>query len=262
MQTIKLYSLEDHINNVEKTEPYIIVGHPCPELLFWEEEGYPVLAELSHLQGLSEEATAEVLCKEPAVPQYKNVCIRADWLPQSYLRRIWYRHRGEPVWIADTERLVIRESVAADGAAFQKLYEDAACRQFLEKLPVAEESLEEYQQYITNYAQNQYAFFEYGMWSVVEKNSGRVIGRMGLEDQVMSDGREGIGLGYALLPEYRGAGYTLEACTAILEYARECGYAREILVKTDSQNIVSRKIFEKLKQCDIIPLYLCETETT
>lgn len=254
MQEIKLYTLEEQIHNIEKKAPYIIVGAPCPELRLREEKGYPVLAELSHLQGLSEEAVADALCKEPAVGQYKHICIRADWLPQAYLRRIWCRHLGEPVLIAETRRLVIRESVAADGEAFKALYGDAACRRFLEQLPLEEESLEAYQQYITNYARNQYGFFEYGMWSVVEKKSGRVIGRMGLENQTLADGREGVGLGYALLPEYRGAGYALEACRAILEYGKECDYAREILVKIDSQNQASRKMVEKLMEYDIIPL--------
>ena len=87
-------------------------------MLELQEKGHCVLAELKYLQGLSDEEVAEALCKEDAVIQYKNVCINAGQLSQAYLRRIWCKHVEEPVLIAETERLIIRESVEADAETF------------------------------------------------------------------------------------------------------------------------------------------------
>jgi len=249
MQKIKLSRLENHPeNHIEGTSemPYVIVGEPCVELYRLQQEGYCVIAELSYLQGFSEEEVAEALGKEEAVFQYTNVCIDAEELPQAYLRRIWHRHKDEPVLIAETDRLIVRESVSEDAEAFLELYADKLCRRYLEAPPVAlngvrEHDLEEYRRYIVQYQQGQYGFYEYGMWSVVEKASGRCIGRVGLEMQ-----GEKLCLGYALLPQYRGKGYATEACMAVLDYCKECGYAEEVFVNISAENSASKKVYEKV----------------
>lgn len=247
MSDITLYKPENFIDE-KKNEPYVIVGAPCDRLLELQNAGYCVLAELVHLQGLSDEEVAEALCREEAVTRYTNVCIDAGALSQGYLRRIWCRHRKIPVVVAETERLLIRESVEDDGEAFWKLYQDPACQEFLEALPVEEQSVEAYRRYIAQYKSGQYAFYEYGMWSAIEKVSGRCIGRAGLEQQNLPEGNLGLGLGYALLPEYRGKGYATEACQAILEYCRECDYADEVYVMVGEANDASRKVYRKLKE--------------
>lgn len=294
--------------------PQIIVGPPCEELRELQAAGCCVLAELAHLQGMSEEAVAEALCKEEAVPQFENVCIHAGELPQAYLRRIWCKAQGQPVLIAETGRLLIRESMQEDAAAFLELYEDNECRKYLEAPPVTVDAqsvigqnglgqkgsgwqeavfkdnrsqlMDAYRRYIAEYCEGQYAFYEYGMWTVVEKESGAVVGRAGLELQECagekpelqdcigerpelqgcagekpelqecteagleptSQSEPSISLGYAVLPKFRGKGYAAEACAAILEYCRECGYADKVIVKIDAENAASRKVFEKLKE--------------
>ena len=225
----------------------VIIGAPSEELLTLEREGKLVLCELKHLQGKSEAEIEEALQKEPAVWLYKHICIDASTLPEEYFERIWYRHKGEPVVIKETERLLIRESIPGDAESFKLLYEDEDVRRFLE-VP----SVEDYKAYIEQYAKNQYEFYEYGMWSVVEKGSGKVIGRMGLELQEISTGDEKIALGYALLPKYRGFGYAYEACMAILEYCKACGYATEVFVKIDDENVTSSGLFQRLSKQNVI----------
>ena len=314
MQEIMLCRLENWMEESKKGNmPCVIVGTPCVRLQKLQEAGYCVLAELSHLQGLDEEAVAEALCREEAVQQFENVCIDAAELPQAYLRRIWCKAQGRPVLIAETERLVIRESITEDAAAFMELYQDEECRKYLEMPPVNEEGRKEqemsqgdeesreypeilpvdqtcregvkaYQRYLEDYQKGQYAFFEYGMWTLVEKTSGAVIGRAGLEQQENAGGpgadwssREkqesnidsGIGkkangdatgavlsLGYALLPQFRGKGYAVEACRAILEYCKECEYADKVYVTVDEENMASRKVFGKLREHSCVELEL------
>lgn len=236
MQKIKRCSVLDSIK-----EPCVIVGEPGDALLQLQKEGHLVLCELTHLQGKSEAEIEEALQKEEAVWQYEHICIDANALPEEYFERIWYRHRKEPVIIAETERLLIRESIPEDAPAFAKLYADEEVRKFVEVPDV-----EDYKEYIEQYVKNQYGFYEYGMWSVLEKKSGKVIGRMGLELQKISTGEEKIALGYALLPEYRGFGYAYEACMEILRYCIKCGYTMEIYVKIDPQNAKSNDLYTKL----------------
>ncbi|MBR2038150.1 MAG: hypothetical protein IKA09_10575, partial [Lachnospiraceae bacterium] len=169
---IKIYNLDNFIKEV--SSDYVIVDEPDDKLLELQAKGYCVMAELKHLQGLNDEEVAEAICKEEAVTQYEHVCIDADELPQAYFRRIWCKHIGVPVLIAETERLVIRESVEEDAEAFLELYQDEACGTYLEMPPVElcgdrEADIAEYRRYIAQYQAGQYAFYEYGMWSVVEK---------------------------------------------------------------------------------------------
>ncbi len=234
--------------------PYIILGSPCKELLDLQQAGHPVLAELTYLQGLSEEAVAEALCKEEAIREFTNVCIHARELPQGYLRRILCKARKMPVLITETDRLIIRESMVEDGSAFYELYQDEASRKYLEALPIeekdsVEQNIKEYERYITDYQKGQYAFYEYGMWSIVEKASGRCIGRAGVELQA-----EGFSLGYALLPQFRGKGYVTEACMAVLEYSKECEYADKIYVKIARENEASLAVYGRLKKQSLVTL--------
>ena len=226
--------------------PYVIVGVPSEELLNLQVQGYCVLAELKHLQGLTDEEVADAICKEEAVTQYAHVCIDATQLPQAYFRRVWCKYMGEPVLIAETDRLIIRESVETDAEAFLELYEDESCRKFLDMPPVEMRGdraadVDAYRRYIAQYQAGQYAFYEYGMWSVVEKSGGRCIGRTGLELQ-----NGNLCLGYAILPQYRGRGYATESCRAVLAYCKECEYGETVFVNIDSANTASKKVYDKL----------------
>ena len=254
MQEIKLCRME----NFDRNKFQIVVGEPCEELLLLQEAGVCVLVELSHLQGLSEDEIAEALCKENAVLQYENVCICAEELSQAYLRRIWCRNQKLPVMIAETGRLLIRESVEEDAEAFAELYRDSQCCKYLELLPLENDQDESfaYRKYIRDYQNGQYAFYEYGMWTLVEKESGAVIGRAGLEQQAIAQEQIELTLGYAILPQHRGKGYATEACRAILQYNKECEYAEKVCVIIDKENQVSQAVYRKLE--DMVELIVIE----
>jgi RimJ/RimL family protein N-acetyltransferase len=260
MQEIKLCRMENWMRHKDftkvcsKNEPQVIVGAPCEELHLLQEAGYCVLAELTHLQGLTEEEIAEALCKEDAVLQYENVCICAEELSQAYLCRIWCKNKKLPVVIAETENLLIRESVEDDAKAFCELYSDEECRKYLE-LPPADD-VKAYRQYIKDYQNGQYAFYEYGMWTLVEKNTSTVVGRAGLEQQTIAEDQIGLALGYAIHPKYRGKGDATEACQAILTYCKECEYTEKVYVKIHKKNTPSLAVYQKLG--DTVELIMSE----
>ena len=257
MQEIKLC----RIQKFDKNKFQIVVAEPCEELCLLQEAGFCVLAELCHLQGLSEEEIAEALCREDDVLKYENVCICAEELSQAYLRRIWCKHQKLPVIIAETERLLIRESTKADAEAFAELYRDPQCRKYLELPPLdnTKEQIPAYQKYIQDYQNGQYAFYEYGMWTLVEKTSGIVIGRAGLEQQTITQEQISLTLGYAILPQHRGKGYATEACKAILQYCKECEYAEKVYVKIDKENQASQAVYQKLRTVIELELILKES---
>ena len=223
----------------------IIIGPPSEELLRLEEAGELVICELRHLNNLPENEVEAALNNEPAVWQYKHVCIDASKMPRAYFDRMIAKANGEPVIIGETERLIIRESIVSDAEAFASLYEDCDVKRYLECPKVY--GVEAWREYIEAYAQNQYGFCEYGMWTVLLKDTGEVIGRMGVELQTLSTGEEKVALGYALLPAYRGKGYALEAMQEIVSYCKTCEYIDGLYARIEIINEKSHRLFEKLK---------------
>ena len=141
-----------------------------------------------------------------------------------FFRNVLKHFHHLPVYIAETERLVLRESIAEDFDAIfrmsRELIPDATTDAFSGDPEAEREKFLRYIQYA-------YSFFGFGLWTVLERQSGAVIGRCGLmpaADRRTPEGR--VELGYLIAREMRGKGYALEACRAVLDFAfreLECG---------------------------------------
>lgn len=110
------------------------------------------------------------------------------------------------------------------------------------------EPLDDYkteQEKLTSYIKNRYPFYGYGMWTVLDKATGQVIGRAGIEEREI-DGVETTELGYMLHYLYRRNGIGLELCQKILEYAKDVLCIEEIHAYTHKDNIASKRLLEKL----------------
>ena len=106
-----------------------------------------------------------------------------------------------------------------------------------------DEELEKYLAYIHTV----YSVFGIGLCSVVQKESGEVIGWCGLQpigDDETPMGR--IELGYLIDKRYRGRGYAKEACRAILEYAFGRLELDEVYARIDEENVPSLRLAQKL----------------
>jgi RimJ/RimL family protein N-acetyltransferase len=115
------------------------------------------------------------------------------------------------------------------------LYEEPGMTDHMEGLYPYEKEREYEQAYIDN----MYRFYGYGMWIVIEKETGKLIGRAGVEHREDLGGE--LELGYAISAAYQGKGYAMEVCSAILAYARdELGF-REIccLIEPDNERSIS-----------------------
>ncbi len=132
-----------------------------------------------------------------------------------YLERVYRRFAGIPWNILETERLLLRESIPKDAEAFARIYREPAITRFMESLAESKVSNPDY---FRQYAKHVYAFYEFGIWTVILKDTGEVIGRAGLS---MREGFEFPQLGYVIGEPWQGGGFAKEACEGILKYAKE-----------------------------------------
>lgn len=131
-----------------------------------------------------------------------------------YFDRIYRRCHGIPWNILETERCFLRETTVEDLPAFFEIYKEPAVTEYMEDLY----DYEKEKAYTEDYIHAVYEMLEFGIWTVIHKKSGRIIGRAGLN---VREGYEDIELGFVIAVPFQRQGYALEVCEAICEYARE-----------------------------------------
>ena len=87
--------------------------------------------------------------------------------------------------------------------------------------------------------------YQCGMWVVLEKESGRIIGRAGFGIADYLPEAE-LDLGYLIDTPYRRQGYGEEACRAVLDYGRDWLELPEISAYAEAENTASCHLLEKL----------------
>ena len=168
-----------------------------------------------------------------------------DWeLDPEFEKRDALRKAGQPVEIARTERLLIRETVDADIPELYRIGTDAAVAKYIEPM---QPTLEEEIAYTKAYVRHMYAFYDFGLWTVLEKDASgqeRVVGRAGLFPSERLDGQ--IEMGYMIAPECQGKGYGQEAAEAVLRYAFDVLDLEEVHLFVEKENKASVKLAETL----------------
>lgn len=156
------------------------------------------------------------------------------------LELAYLRLTGQPWIIEETKRCIIRESVPEDVDSFYEIYKEPSITEYMEDLYA---DREEEIAYMKDYIKNVYGFYGYGMWTVIEKASGKVIGRAGIS---LRDGCDIPELGFVIGVPWQRQGYAYEVCRAILTYGKEeLGFTRfQALVMKGNEK--SRKLCEKL----------------
>jgi ribosomal-protein-alanine N-acetyltransferase len=140
----------------------------------------------------------------------------------------------------ETERLVLRPMEAGDAEDLHAVYSDPTTFEYISAGPA--KSIDETLERITIKSAHQ-TRHGFALWSVVERQSRRVIGDCGLQ---MLEGGPHVELGYKLAREFRGRGYATEAGRAWLAHGfGELGLDRIVAV-TWPGNRASRNVMEKL----------------
>ncbi len=180
----------------------------------------------------------------------------------AYLEQVVRRHAGLPWRIGETRRLLIREFQVEDAGQVPR-----------EETDTQEDAVFYTEESLSRYIRCQYSFYEYGLWAVVEKETGRLAGKAGIvrtsygkepweAEAAGNDGKtEGqaggeremqtgedllyIEIGYHIFHLYRRRGYAAEALRKIVELVKEkartpvCIYA-----KIDASNKASIRVAE------------------
>lgn len=153
-------------------------------------------------------------------------------IDRGFLEQVHTRALGLPVRIAETRRLILREMTLSDLPELNRI-----CRE--NGLPeTGEEEAKSYIRYM-------YGLYQCGMWVVLEKESGRLIGRAGFGIADYLPEAE-LDLGYLIDTPYRRQGYGEEACRAVLDYGRDWLELQRISAYVEEENQASVHLLEKL----------------
>ncbi len=156
------------------------------------------------------------------------------------LERMHRRFHELPWTILETERCIVREITPEDVDALYEIYADKEISRYTEDLF---ESRAQELAYTKDYIKQQYRFYEYGMWVVLCKADGRLIGRAGLSGRA---GYEEAELGYVIAQDCRRQGYAKEVCAAILTYAAKELAMTKLNAFTLKENAASVSLLKNL----------------
>ena len=169
----------------------------------------------------------------------------SDWeLDPEFEKRDALRKAGIPVEIARTDQLLIRETIDSDISELYRIGTEQAVRKYIAPM---QPTLEEEIVYTKAYVRHMYAFYDFGLWTVLEKDAygqERVIGRAGLFPSERLAGQ--IEMGYMIAPECQGNGYGKEAAETVLRYAFNVLDLEEVHLFVEKENKASVKLAETL----------------
>lgn len=196
--------------------------------------GIPVAAYI-HKGNLSMEFPSGIYCLvDIADIEYDYIC------------KIYERALGLPWTILTTDRLIIREETTLDVPRLWELYKDESITKYMEPLfsPIEKEI-----EYTRQYIRNIYGYYGYGIWVMCLKDTGEVIGRVGVEyksdDNTPGDGLS-LEMGFMLGVDYQHKGYATEACSAVVTYAKEELGASHIYAIVHPENEASLRLCRRL----------------
>lgn len=168
----------------------------------------------------------------------------------TFLQHVYERHHHLPWTILETERCIVKEFSLEYLDDLFTLYAGEGMTDYIEPLYPYEQEKEYQRAYIAH----MYGFYGYGMWIVCEKETGKLIGRAGVEHREELGGE--LELGYAIGVPYQRQGYATEVCRAILSYVREELEMKTVHCLIEEGNTVSEHLAGKLgfSFCEILEL--------
>jgi RimJ/RimL family protein N-acetyltransferase len=143
----------------------------------------------------------------------------------------------------DTPRLRLQLPSAADAQAFLDIHQDPEVLKYV-VLGAASTGLTAAWRNIATIV-GHWHMRGYGQWAVVERDSGLVVGRVGLWNP---EGWPGIELGWVIHREHWGRGFATEAALAALAWAWTHVDVDEIISMIQPDNVRSLRVAAKLGQ--------------
>ena len=138
--------------------------------------------------------------------------------------------------VTETERLVLREMTQADLPNLCKILHDDDVMYAYEGAFSFDEVQEWFDRQIERYKE-----FGFGLWAVILKETGVMIGQCGLTMQDYNN-KKVLEVGYLFQKEYWHHGYAREAAIACKEYAFDKLNAKEVYLIIRDTNIPSQNV--------------------
>lgn len=146
------------------------------------------------------------------------------------------------MFVAETERIILRRLVLSDAPELFRIYSEPGTTRFLGAGPT---SVDEERRNIAKHISSYYDVHGFGLWGMVSKETGHLIGRCGILYQAIN-GKRDAELAYLLEPHCWGRGLATEASRAVMEIAaREFGFSRMVAV-IHPENEASIRVIERL----------------
>jgi RimJ/RimL family protein N-acetyltransferase len=145
--------------------------------------------------------------------------------------------------ILSTPRLLLREITPADLPGLHRIYSDRVCMQFYP----GPKSYPETQAWFQELAFDSYTRHWFGLWAVVSRDTGDLMGDCGLTLQSTPVGEEPE-VGYHLWREYWHQGLATEAARACVRFGIETLRLPRVVSITSPENLPSQRVAEKVHQ--------------
>ncbi len=189
---------------------------------------------------------ASVLGYEPAPGRIQSplpmIVEGFDEVDFYFLERVYQRYHHLPWTVIETQRCLLREVTLTDLDDLYRIYGPKEMTQYTDGLY---EDRKKEEEYTKAYIEHMYGFFGYGLWLVVEKETGQTIGRAGL-GHLEVEGEVQLELGYLIAKPKQRQGYATEVCLGILDYAKVATGFDTIHCLIQKENIVSVHLALKL----------------
>lgn len=154
---------------------------------------------------------------------------------------VYARKYNEPLVIARTERFIIREMTVGDLPHLYELYQTLSDCPYVEPLYEYEDE----KAFTIKYIENMYGFFGYGLWLVLDKKTGELVARAGIENRSI-DGQNCQELGYLVKKSWQGKHVAWEVMNHIVDIAKDRFGLEELYICTVKTNNPSIQLALKL----------------
>jgi len=178
--------------------------------------------------------------KNEEFPGVKYIFSDIDEVDIDSFIKAYQRYANEPWEVLVTERLLIRETTLDDVDEFYKLYKDPEMTRYMEGLF---ENPQDEKRYQKDYIEKVYGLMGFGIWTVVKRDDGNIIGRVGYS---IRNGFDDIEIGFLIGKKYQRQGYAFEACRAVLDYGRDVLLFDKVQALVKAENKISIKLCQKL----------------
>lgn len=145
--------------------------------------------------------------------------------------------------ILRSDRLMLREITVADLPALERIFGDPLCMRYYPSVKDAAATRD----FFNRLAFGSYEKNGFGLWAMIDRKSGDLLGDCGITLQETSRGMEPE-LGYHLWPDYWGKGYATEAATACRDHAFSVMGLSRLVSIVSLENLPSQKVAGRVHQ--------------